>query len=73
MVSFDTRHRHLGRLAAERPAILLLLPVHALVLAVGFLVGGLVVPVAIVLGSNLLYAFFPALVHLRQVVARASA
>ena len=60
MVSFASRHRHIGRALARRPRWLWALPVLALVLAGAGYWGGVRLPVAVLLTAALAYAFLPA-------------
>jgi CDP-diacylglycerol--serine O-phosphatidyltransferase len=67
MVSFDVRHRHLGRALASREARVLALAFAALV-ALGAALGGLEVAVWIVLTASLTYGFLPSVLAFRALL-----
>ncbi len=67
MISFDTAHRHLGRLVAyyRRKVLLYTMPVYLLLAVVGLCFGSKAL-VALILAANLGYALFPVVVHFRE-------
>ena len=72
MVSFDVRHRHLGRALARREVRAFAL-VYVLAIALGAALGGLDLAVALVLASSLAYGFLPSLLAFWHVLTRARA
>jgi phosphatidylserine synthase len=69
MVSFDVRHRHLGRALASREARVLALA-FAAVVALGAALGGLTFAVWIVLAASLAYGFLPSVLAFRTLLMR---
>jgi CDP-diacylglycerol--serine O-phosphatidyltransferase len=69
MVSFDVRHRHLGRALASREVRSAALAFAAM-LALGAALGGLELAVLLVLTASLVYGFLPSLLAFRALLAR---
>jgi CDP-diacylglycerol--serine O-phosphatidyltransferase len=69
MVSFDVRHRHLGRALAGREVRAFAL-FYVLCVALGAALGGLKIAVALVLATSLAYGFLPSVLAFRSVLAK---
>ncbi|MDF1563618.1 MAG: CDP-alcohol phosphatidyltransferase family protein [Deltaproteobacteria bacterium] len=69
MVSFTTPYLHLGRRLEQEPRVLRAAPAYLLLLLVGGLAFGLKGTVALILLTNLVYGFLPALTAFRRLLA----
>jgi CDP-diacylglycerol--serine O-phosphatidyltransferase len=71
MVSFDVRHRHLGRaLATRQKKYIIGLPLYAIVLVLGAFVWGVDVSTALLLFMGISYGLLPSILHLKQAITK---
>lgn len=74
MVSFSTHYKHVGRQVGDairtRKPALLGAPVYLVLLFVGGKLWGIKVPVAMILGANLIYGFIPTALAFAGVLAK---
>ena len=73
MISFDIRYRHLGRAVTTRKKRYLIgLPLYAIFLVLGAFVWGVHFSKLLLLLMELGYGLLPSVLHLKQVLSKAS-